>query len=183
MPIARPRPYDLTTHDGKTVDWLTKAALMKAERLLGYELSITQGSYNAGGVSASAGTHDGGGAVDLPAWDWQRKVAALRLSGFAAWHRAELHRDGRKVWGEHIHAILFGNAKLSGDAIDQVEEFRAGGDGLVGDLPDAHSGLPFKRFVWPYYGPVGRLRWIRDNATGAARRKLNRQIDKLAGTR
>lgn len=181
--MARPRPYDLTTHDGKTVDWLTHAALLKAERILGYPLTITQGSYNVGGVAASAGTHDGGGAVDLAASDWQRKVAAMRLCGFAAWHRPELVRSGKRIWGEHVHAILVGNAKLSPDAIGQVEEFRAGGDGLVGDYPDAESGLPFKRFVWPYYGPVGRLRWVRDNLTGKARRRLNRQIDQLANER
>ena len=64
----------------KRVDWKTRAALEEAQALLGYPLTVVQGSYHQG-VSASAGTHDGGGVVDLLAWDWQRKVKALRKVG------------------------------------------------------------------------------------------------------
>src|SRR5690242_16571567 len=71
--IARkpaPAPYDLTSRNGQTIDQLTNYALFAAERRLGFKpgaLTVVQGSYNGGSsaVAQSAGTHDGGGAVDL----------------------------------------------------------------------------------------------------------------------
>jgi len=125
-------PYAKTTHDGKTVDCLTDAALLEAERRLGYPLTIVQGSYNRGGVSQSAGTHDGGGAVDLSPWDWEKKVRVMRAVGFAAWHRPAI----RGVWAEHIHCILIGNQKLSPAAAAQVVDYRNHRDGLAGHGPD-----------------------------------------------
>ena len=173
--MKRPRPYDLTTHDGKRVDWLTKAALLKAERLLGYELSITQGSYNAGGVSQSAGTHDKGGVVDLKAWDWENKCRALRLSGFWAWRRRPEEGD----WPEHIHAALAGNIKLAPSAFRQVEAGRAGRNGLANNGPDPHAYMVFKPFPWPYYGPVGKARWVRDQLQGAEREAFLRRLRRV----
>jgi len=125
-------PYALTTHDGKTVDEITHQALIECEKLLGYDLTIVQGSYNAGKVEASAGTHDGGGVVDLKPWDWERKVHVLRSVGFAAWHREAV----KGVWNEHIHAVLIGNKKLAPSAARQVEAYRAHRDGLKSNLPD-----------------------------------------------
>lgn len=140
------KPYDLTSHDGKTVDRLTKHALKRAEWILGYELSITQGSYNAGRVSASAGTHDGGGVVDLKAWDADAKVRALRAVGFAAWRR--LPHEG--PWPEHIHAVLIGNAKLSAGARRQVDAYLAGRNGLANNRPDTGPRqFVDRRTRWP----------------------------------
>lgn len=137
-------------HDGKTVDLRTHLALKEAERRLGYPLTVTQGSYNAGGVAASAGTHDGGGAVDLEAYDWQRKVRVLRAVGFAAWYRPELWRDGVKIWGPHVHAIQIGNDRLSDGARAQVADYYAGRDGLAGDGPDPYARPnPIPVFPWP----------------------------------
>jgi hypothetical protein len=186
--MKRPRPYDKTTHDGKTVDWLTKAALMKAERRLGYSLSLTQGSYQAddgtaNDVAASSTTHHGGGVVDCPEFEAERKMRALRACGFWAWVRPELIRDGRRVWSKHVHAVQEGNRKLSASAFNQVIAGKAGFNGLADRGPDPHADVPVIPFRWPYYGPVGRLRWVRDNLTGRARRRLNRQIDKLAAER
>lgn len=127
-----PGPYDLTTYDGRRVDWITRAALQEAARRLGYDLTLAQGSYNAGKVGASAGTHDGGGVVDLAPYDHERKVRVLREIGFAAWYRPAI----RGLWGSHIHAVLMGNAKLSPSAARQVTEYLAGGDGLKGTAPD-----------------------------------------------
>lgn len=137
VPFAGPadKPFELTTFgdvNPKRVDWMTRAALEEVERLLGYRLTVVQGSYNNGRVKASGPTHDGGGVVDLLAWDWRRKVTALRAVGFAAWHRAE--RPG--LWGEHIHAVLIGNARLDPSAKRQVAAYLAGRDGLVGDRVD-----------------------------------------------
>jgi hypothetical protein len=126
-----PRPYDRTTYDGKTVDWLTKMALIDTAGRLGYDLTVVQGSYTSG-VSASGGTHDGGGVVDLAANDHARKVRELRRTGFAAWYRPA--RPG--VWSAHVHAVLIGNLRLSPEARDQVAEYLAGYDGLAGEGRD-----------------------------------------------
>jgi hypothetical protein len=126
------KPYAKTTHDGKVVDEITHQALLAVEKRLGYTLTILQGSYNAGGVAASGGTHDGGGVVDLSAYDAQSKVHALRAVGFAAWYRAPLPG----VWGEHIHAVLIGNDKLSAQARSQVGAYYAHRDGLAGNAVD-----------------------------------------------
>ncbi|MET1060519.1 MAG: GH25 family lysozyme [Nocardioides sp.] len=133
--LPLPGPFELTTFgDGtaKRVDWKTRAALEEAQALLGYPLTLVQGSYNRGGVSASAGTHDAGGVVDLLAWDWQRKVRALRKVGFAAWYRAPV----RGLWGAHIHAVLIDHGRLAPVAARQVTAYRNGRDGLRSNLPD-----------------------------------------------
>ena len=127
-----PNPYDRTTYDGNTVDWLTRAALEDTAKRLGYDLTVLQGSFNAGGVSASAGTHDGGGAVDLAPWDWQNKVRELRRTGFAAWHRPAI----AGLWGEHIHCILMGDRLLSSGAKTQVAEYLRGENGLANHAAD-----------------------------------------------
>lgn len=173
--MTRPRPYDLTTHGGKRVDWRTKAALLKAEKMLGYELTIIQGSYNAGGVSASAGTHDGGGAVDLAPWDWEAKVRVLRQCGFAAWFRPK-----NSSWNDHIHAVQAGNEKLPASAARQVTAMHNGRNGLADNGPDPHRGLPFKKFVWPYGGIVGLARWHRDQLSGPARAAFTKNLRRVS---
>lgn len=139
------RPYDLTTHDGNTVDWLTHLALLAVEERLGYPLTISQGSYNAGGVGASAGTHDGGGVVDGPAYDVARKVRELRRVGFAAWHRPAIPG----LWPDHWHAVLIGNRKLSPAARAQVAAYLAGRNGLADNGPDTGPrDYVANRFTW-----------------------------------
>ena len=133
--VVLPGAFELTTFgDGtpKKVDWKTRAALEEAERRLGYRLTVVQGSYNAGGVSASAGTHDNGGVVDLLAWDWRRKVRVLRAIGFAAWYRPAI----KGLWGAHIHAVLIDHGRLAASAARQVAAYRNGRDGLAGNRVD-----------------------------------------------
>jgi GH25 family lysozyme M1 (1,4-beta-N-acetylmuramidase) len=128
-------PFDKTTFGDtrpKTVDWKTASALQAAEARLGYRLTIVQGSYNAGGVRQSAGTHDGGGVVDLLAWDWKQKVRVLRALGFAAWYRPAV----TGLWGAHIHAVMIDHGRLSPSAAAQVASYRAGRDGLKGNRVD-----------------------------------------------
>jgi hypothetical protein len=142
---AVPKPYDRTTYDGKTVDWITRAALEDTAKRLGYDLTITQGSYNAGGVNASAGTHDGGG-VGRP--------GAVGLGEQGA--RAPAHRVRRVVppaipgvWPDHIHAVLIGNAKLSPAAKAQVLDYLAGRNGLADHGPDdGPRQFVANRFRW-----------------------------------
>ena len=116
--------------------------------------AITQGSYSTG-VSASFGTHDGGGAVDLSVllpgtWtvatdDIPVILHALRVAGFAAWLRDfdELY-PGSPI---HIHAIAIGDRELSLAAQEQVTGqfgYFNGYDGLIpaygGPKPDRYGG-------------------------------------------
>lgn len=138
-------PYALTTHDGKTVDRITKAALRQVEWVLGYDLTITQGSYNAGKVSASAGTHDLGGVVDLAPADAEAKVRALRAVGFAAWFRPAIPGH----WPDHIHAVLIGHDRLAPAAARQVEAYLKGRNGLADNGPDnGPRQYVDRRFEW-----------------------------------
>lgn len=92
-------------YQGRTLDRATLAAVHQVEMILHYgigSLTVVQGSYTGGRVSASAGTHNGAGAVDGTPARHAEKVAAMRFVGFAAWHRTFIP----KVWIEHVHAIL-----------------------------------------------------------------------------
>jgi hypothetical protein len=151
-PLA-PDPYLKTSRNGHTLDYLTHYALLTVEHRLGYRpgaLDVLQGSYNGGTgeVDASGNTHDGGGAVDLTAQDWPVKVHALRAIGFAAWHRPAIPG----LWGEHVHAVLIGNSKLSPAAQAQVADYLAHRNGLADHRPDPswHPDPPV-RFTMPHY--------------------------------
>lgn len=138
-------PYDRTTYHGKTVDQMTKQALQAVEKKLGYTLTILQGSYHKG-VGASAGTHDGGGVVDLAPYDHVRKVRAARQVGFAAWYRPAIPG----VWPNHIHMVLIGNARLAPIAASQVIDYRNHRSGLKGHVHDPTwhpSPIPLFKFA------------------------------------
>jgi hypothetical protein len=132
--------------------------------VIDFRTAITQGSYNAGGVAASFGTHDGGGAVDLSVRDpndWsvmtgeiEPMIRALRVAGFAAWLRdtGELYPDSPI----HIHAVALGDREQSEDARAQI-------DGRFGYLR-GYNGLPQANgFPVPdrHGGPV-LCRWMLD---------------------
>lgn len=143
--------------------------LAHAQELYGGELeltesAITQGSYS-NAVSASFGTHSGGGAIDLSVlregmytvlWDDIEPVLrALRVAGFAAWLReyGELYPDS----GIHIHAIAIGDQELSSAAEEQLT-------GEAGYFR-GFSGLPVAMYGPPapdrYGGPV-LCQWMID---------------------
>lgn len=139
-----------TTFRSRTLNARTKAMLLEAERRLGRQLSITQGSYNAGGVGASAGTHDGGGALDLSVANQsgaQRTatVTALRRVGFAAWLRTPAQGD----WGYHVHAIAISDTDLSSGAQHQVGDYYLGLNGLANRAAD--DGPQVTRVTWEEY--------------------------------
>ena len=126
--------------------------------------AITQGSYSDA-VSASFGTHSGGGAVDLSVmrqgtytvlWeDIDPLLHALRVAGFAAWLReyGELYPDSPI----HIHAIAVGDQELSAAAEEQLT-------GEAGYFR-GYSGLPVAMYGAPtpdrYGGPV-LCQWMID---------------------
>lgn len=128
----------------------TERMMNEAERL-GGNLVVTQGSYNTS-VGASAGTHDGGGAIDISVRGLDRRqivrrVKALRRVGFAAWYRPELPG----TWNAHVHAIAIGTRDLAPIAARQVISYRAGRSGLRGNGPDIHAGLGVKPTTWEKY--------------------------------
>lgn len=180
--MTYPPAYERTTYRGVTLDQMTKAAIVEAERRLGRPLVLIQGSYHSG-VSASAGTHDGGGTVDIAPTEHKRVVRTLRELGFAAWHRPAI----KGLWGEHIHAVLYGNAKLSPAAFRQVDAYRRGRDGLAGDGPDAAAWRPFPipAFIYPPIesrGPVvdATLRRLDASHAKARAKGKTRRAAKLA---
>lgn len=113
--------FERVNFRGRTMDRKTQSFLEAMEQRLGYELTVVQGCYNAGGVAASAGTHDGGGVVDLVAWDAKRKVRVARELGAFAWYRPDLPG----VWGEHVHLGIRSHGRLSPAAKDQQAGFDA----------------------------------------------------------
>lgn len=138
---------------GVTVDDRTAAMLNEADKLLGPNISFepTQGSYSTS-VDASAGTHSGGGAVDIhvsgfSAATIQKIVQIMREVGFAAWHR--LPSEG--PWGEHVHAIAIGCKDLSAAAAHQVQELKAGQNGLANHHADTYHGPKVSIVTWEQY--------------------------------
>lgn len=159
--------WKLTRRGGKVVDVHTAAVIDAAERKLGYDLTIVQGSPNRG-VSASGGTHDGQGVIDLAPFEHERKVRVLRELGCAAWYRPELWRNGVRIWGAHIHAVVIGHRFLSPAAARQVTAYLAGRDGLAGNGPDnGPDGFRDRRFPWP---PPTRVELAQRDLAAAARR-------------
>jgi hypothetical protein len=154
---------------GQILNQRTLAMLSHAQGLYGGEIeltgyAITQGSYTEA-VSASFGTHAGGGAVDLSVlrrgtytvlWDdLEPLIRALRAAGFAAWVReyGELYPDSPI----HIHAIAIGDPELSPAAEEQLT-------GEAGYFR-GYSGLPVATYGTPtpdrYGGPV-LCQWMID---------------------
>jgi hypothetical protein len=135
---------------GKRLNKRTVAMLLEAERRLGYKFSIIQGSYNAGGVSASAGTHDGGGALDI----WGKggdhvwgELKVLRSVGFAIWHRTPAQGN----WGHHMHGLAIGDDDLSSGARNQVTAYKNGRNGLASnradDGPDGYRSMTWEKYL------------------------------------
>ncbi|MEU3169315.1 peptidoglycan-binding protein [Streptosporangium sp. NPDC006930] len=122
---------------GGVVNARTRSMLVEANRLLGRDLVLLQGSYNRGGDPTSAGTHDGGGAVDISVKGMSSAtrtaaVRALRRVGFAAWLRSPDQAD----WPWHIHAVAINDTDLSGQAQNQIGDYYLGLNGLSGRGPD-----------------------------------------------
>ncbi|MEU3052289.1 peptidoglycan-binding domain-containing protein [Streptomyces griseus] len=134
-PPAEPaHDYTRTTYGGRTVNQRTKVMLQTAASIFGSSFTLTQGSYNRG-VSASAGTHDGGGVVDISVSSMsapQRKAAvqALRKAGLAAWLRVP------PAFSYHIHAVAIGDRELSPSAKSQITQWKQDRNGLANWGPD-----------------------------------------------
>lgn len=171
-------PFAIVLRDGKKVDALTDAALKRAEKILGYTLTITQGSYNTT-VAASKGTHDGGGVVDLMPWDRERKVRALRAVGFAAWFRPAIPG----LWPAHIHAVHIGHAKLAPVAFRQVQAYLDHRNGLKDNGPDVDPGwVGDARYTVELFRAEARRVWIAEQIA-AKRAKVTEKKTLIARLR
>jgi hypothetical protein len=131
--------YEVRWVNGQRIAGRMNLLLSLAGRDLGFSLldRVTQGSYNAGGVGASAGTHDGGGAVDLSVTGlsdsaiW-KVLTVLRTRGLIAWDR----KAWQGPWPRHIHGIDRGATDRSWSASAQVADFARGLNGLANKGPD-----------------------------------------------
>jgi hypothetical protein len=132
---------------GRTnVDALTIAALELAESYAGKTFVVTQGSYQGGGGDLnSAGTHDGGGVLDLRWTGDSDDIGALRRAGFAAW----LRTPSQGPWPYHFHIVLGGHPKLAPAAARQWDSYVIGRNGLKDNgLDDGPRLNPIPRFEW-----------------------------------
>jgi hypothetical protein len=127
------------------------AMLDEVERRCGVRPTIVQGAYRAGnGASASAGTHDGGGVLDLRTWNLtvaERNLwaATARLVGWIVWYRTPA-----QGFDPHMHVIAKGDADLSDDAQAQVVDASHGLDGLASKGRDT-SNLHVPTFDYARY--------------------------------
>lgn len=143
-----------TRYQGKPVNKGTLAILNAANKLVrssyfGKETSnitLVQGGYNRGGVAASAGTHDGGGAIDITAHNWRNREKVFRLLGVAMWDRPTLPG----VWSHHMHGIVCGDGTASAGAKRQVTAYYKRRNGLANNGADrGYRMLVFPLFVDP----------------------------------
>src|SRR6185436_20647831 len=136
-------PGTRVSTDGAVINTRTRSMLAEAKRLLGRNLKLAQGSYNPGGDPTSAGTHDGGGVVDInvdgmTAAKRTAVARALRQVGFAAWVRDPSQGD----WPWHIHAAAINDTDLSSQAQHQVGDYYLGLNGLANRGPDDGPQVP-----------------------------------------
>lgn len=141
--------YKRVTYGGRTVNQRTKDMLAAAAKEFGGPFSLTQGSYNRG-VSASAGTHDGGGVVDIStsgmsAARREAAVQCLRRAGFAAWLRTPA-----QGFAYHIHACAIGDREMAGGAKNQVQSYFNGRNGLAGNGSDTNPPRPWPAWANKY---------------------------------
>lgn len=130
------KAYDRVRFEGRTFNRRT-VEFIKQVRTIYYliggtgRVTISQGSYNRG-VSESANTHNGGGAID---WDLEKETSkncallqrANRICGGASWDRPTL--PGK--WSRHNHTIVIGDREMDDSARRQVQDYYAGLNGLA----------------------------------------------------
>lgn len=125
----------------------TDTMLRLVEDRLGHDLTVVQGSYMGDNeAAASAGTHCGGGCLDIRTWDMTpgergKALLELRRMGFAAWYRTE-----EQGFEPHFHVVAIGDEELSPSAQSQVADYYDGLNGLVGGAPDDGPRVPIRVF-------------------------------------
>lgn len=172
-------PLSKVIFRGKLVDAWVMCLLLKAEAELGYRLSIMQGCFSKGSVSASAGTHDLGGVCDLAAYDWVNKVTVLGDLGGYPYHR--LYTPG--VWPEHIHCGVRNHGNRADLLVAQQRDWdsRPPKNGLVGHANLTGQYHPMK-FIECHYVPGEKFQVPEQTKVEQARDSLVEAIHKVAET-
>lgn len=119
------------------------------------DIAIYQGSYNRG-VTQSAGTHDGGGAIDSgpvkkTASNWNKWEKAQRICGLGSYDRPDLPGH----WSHHNHTIYRGDKEMSGSLRRQDQDFVLGLNALASHRRETGRWRPGVVFVPSY--PLGRV--------------------------
>ena len=162
--------------EGHRLDARTAAMITALRVVCDAPVVISQGCYNAGGVAASAGTHDGGGAADIAAANLtsaQRKEieTKARKVGFAAWIRNPTQGN----WGWHIHMIAIGCPDLSRGAASQVTAYRANRNGLANKGEDTGTRA-YVDWTWERYKTTYPNLLTEDQMTPAQMTELKNYI-------
>jgi|SRR5829696_459292 len=131
-------------------------SLLTVEKRSGLPIRVTQGGYNSGGVAASAGTHDGGGVIDISvsglSGDQRRRLLVwLRRCGWAAWLRTPA-----QGFPYHIHAVRIGDRTASWGAKAQVVAYRNGRNGLKSNRADDGPRIRYVTWERSKYNPKNR---------------------------
>jgi peptidoglycan hydrolase-like protein with peptidoglycan-binding domain len=135
-------------YGGQQVNTRTSNMLAAAEAMLSWSLVLSQGSYTSADPT-SAGTHDGGGVVDVSVTSmtttqrWET-VRALRTVGFAAW----LRNPSQGSWPYHIHAAAVSDPDLAPAASNQIHDYYFGKNGLANHAPDDTPTAYQVAFTW-----------------------------------
>lgn len=95
-----------------------------------------------GAAAASGNTHRDGGAFDIWQHDETTVWVARQMGADACWART----TGSFASNRHTHGVLTG-CPHNGPARYQIDEVRAGGDGLVGGNPDP-GPRPLSNRTW-----------------------------------
>jgi hypothetical protein len=111
-------------------------ARLKAAGVIKYSIDIYQYGYNAGGVAASAGTHDGGGVLDVAQYS-DKALKIWRECGWAMWRRTPA-----QGFSYHGHGVLIGCPHASTGAKAQVTQYRNGQNGLANRGRDDGPNVP-----------------------------------------
>ncbi|MEH1124906.1 peptidoglycan-binding protein [Micromonospora sp. CPCC 206061] len=136
------------TYGGRRVNTRTRNMLAAADAMLSWNLVLSQGSYTSANPS-SAGTHDGGGVVDISVTSmtttqrWET-VRALRTVGFAAW----LRNPSQGSWPYHIHAAAVSDPDLASAARNQIHDYYFGKNGLANHAADDTPTAYRASFTW-----------------------------------